>query len=245
MVRAHPDGVAVATCYHRDAPCDVTEGLGLPSELAASAASWTPCAHCRHGRSAQVDDLVGVRLGRNDRRVLLEAAPSGEPARVVGADATGASRAPLRRAAGKLRRLGLISTGRVAVERDVKRVGSWYMRPTWDRDWPTMERVSPTSYTEARASTPTLSAERTSLGDDVARIIDNGGRVRWAEHAEDLRSKYEDTEALRVRWTDSMRRWVASVYDFKRHGFNASQWLDEAAELESILAALDATARTG
>ena len=143
-----------------------------PCELLADASTDPPCAYCGRWLASKAAELAGLRLGRLEREILLEASPArGEHSPMP----TTAARSSVRRAATKLERAGLVHLHPIRVCRPARRVASRIRNP---------EGASFLTFTvDRRARVWELGARRTLLGEGAVAIYGrefaSGGRIRW------------------------------------------------------------------
>ena len=156
-------GNDTTSCEATGKPCFVLLELGLTSE----AMDCLPCFNCEIGRRDALA-LQGARLGKHERRVLIEAAePDAKHSNILEPenDTRSASEA-LRRAMRKLQEMGLVQIYHKEQESERKaRAG------TLERNYGVTAR-----YTARRAAVRT-----TPLGEALRERIDLTQPIRWGD----------------------------------------------------------------
>jgi hypothetical protein len=161
-----PSGITSFACRYDGAPCEIvahfdhalaTESRPRLHELV----SWhLPCTSCGRALDAGVAGLRGVRLGRTERRVLLQAAANGDDEATVIAppEHSRAVREATLRAARKLRVRGLL---RIAYE------------------------SAQAARMRSSGPHPLRAAMRSPLGEEIVKRfrkeLESGQRIRWDE----------------------------------------------------------------
>ncbi len=168
-------------CVVDGQPCEVMAAFPCVPDPCREVISCLPCNECRLVET-HAAGLSGVRLGKHERRLLLEASllTGTQKVRVTPAVRNASLREAHRRAARKLVKAGLVIAHSSKVEARSKRT-THYVYDREARRWRYSSVPEPVTM-NVEVRTITLSPLGAALVGFVSDDLEAGSRIRWDKH---------------------------------------------------------------